>query len=215
MRIIDLTLPIPATSDGQPTVQRYFVPLSIQGDRFQAVCYHLAMNGMSGTYVDFPGHIECFENGQDAGSARIEDLVMIETTVIHLDIEPGRREVTARDLEKSGVKVKGGVLIVHALGEKDASDYDMSTIPYFGKSAIAWIISSGVRAFASDIYEKRDDQQGIFSELFKRGIWTVCCPANLHRLKETYSRSCIVPLAMPGVTQLPCRFFVIESQSAP
>ena len=212
MRIVDLTRTIPAANGGRPTVERYLVPLSIQGGSYQGVCYRIAMNGMSGTYLDFPGHIECFDDGVHAGNARLADLVMAETTVIHLAVEEGRREVTAGDLEGAGIEVRGAVLIVHALGEKSAADFTPDTIPYYGKSAIEWIVSKRIRVFASDIYENVRKQQGVFVELFRRGISTVCCPTSLQELRETYPRSCVVPLAMESVTQLPCRFFVIEAQ---
>ena len=210
MRIIDLTCPIESVQGGAPTASRHLVPLTIRGGKYSGVCYRLAMDGMSGTYMDFPGHIAEFDDGDDAGNFPIEKLFMLDTTVIHLRREGAGREVTADELEAAKIEVKGDVLIVHALGEKLWSDYDGASIPYFGPGAIRWIIGKQPRIFASDIYEKRPDQQGIFVELFRNRINCVCCPVNLDQIREIYPKSCIVPLKMPKVTQIPCRFFVVE-----
>jgi len=214
VRIIDLTAPIQETFEGKPEIEPYRVPLEVQGERYEGVCYRFVMHGTVGTYIDFPGHIACFDDGQHAGNVPIQDLLMLDTTVIHLNRDPAQREVTAEELEATGIKVRGDVLIVHALGGESFADFDVAIIPYFGPSAIEWIASKRLRIFASDIYEKRPDQQGIFVELFRNRISAICCPVNLHALTEIYPKSCIIPLIMNGVTQLPCRFFVVEGHPA-
>ncbi len=55
MRIIDLTSPVRSAREGVPTVSPYTVPLTILGEKYRGACYRLALDGMSGTYVDFPG----------------------------------------------------------------------------------------------------------------------------------------------------------------
>jgi hypothetical protein len=35
-------------------------------------------------------------------------------------------------------------------------------------------------------------------------------PVNLHRLRETYPKTCVIPMKVPGVTQIHCRAFVVE-----
>jgi len=210
MRIIDLTSPIQAVQEGAPTVSPYIVPLTLRGEKYRGACYRLALNGMSGTYVDFPGHIAEFDDGLDAGNCPIENLFMLDTTVIHLRRDAAVREVTADELEAAGIGFKGEVLIVHALGEKSWSDFDVAAIPYFGPSAIQWIVGRRPKIFVSDIYEKRPDQQGIFVELFRNHISCVCCPANLDQIRETYPKSCIAPLKLDQVKQAPCRLVVVE-----
>ncbi|HRU05685.1 MAG TPA: cyclase family protein [Candidatus Brocadiia bacterium] len=209
MRVIDLTRSITfpaAVADKRD----YNIPLSIRGEKYTALCHRFDMDGMSGTYIDFPGHIAEFDNGQHAGNAPLEDLFVLDGTVIHLDRKGRGREVTAEELRATGVKVKGQALLIHALGHQDCAQVDEATIPYFGPSAIQWIVSHPLRLFASDIYEKRPDLQGVFPELFRRGVCTVCMPANLDQLTQTYVRFCAIPARMEGVVQAPCRFFAVE-----
>ena len=210
MRIIDLTLPIEEVQGGKPTAETYLVPLSVRGGKYRAICYRLAMNGMSGTYLDLPGHIEEFDDGADAENFPLEKLFMLDTTVIHLDRRSLGREVTADELESAGMPVKGDALLIHALGEKKCFEVAPDEIPYFGPSAIQWIVHKRPKIAVSDIYEKRPDLQGIFIELFRNRISCVCVPVNLDRIRETYPKTCIIPLRMRSVTQLPCRIFVVE-----
>jgi len=209
MRVVDLTRSItfPATVADK---RDYTIPLSIHGERYTALCHRFDMDGMAGTYIDFPGHIAEFDDGQTASNVAIEDLFMMPGTVIHLNRANRGREVTGEELDAAGVEVKGQALIIHALGQQDCAQMDEASIPYFGPSAIQWIVSHPLRLFASDIYEKRPDLQGIFSELFRRGVNTVCLPANLDQLRATYPRLCAIPARMEGVVQVPCRFFAVE-----
>ena len=209
MRLVDLTLPIEFSGDG-PRREDYFIPLAVQGRSFKALCHRFAFDGMSGTYLDYPGHAVETDDGDHAGVCPLERLFMLPTTVIHLDRDPADRVVTAAELEGAGVEVRGEALIIHALGAKRSSDFTETTIPYFGPDAVEWIASHDIRLFASDIYENRADLQGIFTELFARGVSCVCQPVNLDRLHETYPRCCVIPARMEGAVQLPCRFFVVE-----
>lgn len=210
MRLIDLTLPIENSPAAPAVVSPYTLALQARGQPYTAICYRLAMNGMSGTYVDFPGHIVECDDGRHAGNYPLERLFMLDATVLHLAIPPTGHGVTAEELDAAGVAVKGKVLIVHALGDKGWMDIDPNAISWYAPSAIDWIVRQRPEIFISDIYEKRPDQQGIFGELFRRHISTVCCPVNLHELRAPYGKCCIIPLKLPGVMQLPCRCFVIE-----
>ena len=211
MRIIDLTQTVEPGRQGWTEVERYIHPLSVRGEAFRGVCYRMTVKGMLGTYLDFPGHIEEFDDGCHAGNAPIEDLAMLETTVIHLDPARHAREVTAAELDAAGVEVKGTALILHALGLKSLADFPRDQAPYLDRSAIEWLIARRIRVIASDVYEKFPDQQGVFVELFRHGIWTVCEPVNLRLLTQSHCRTCVIPLRMTGLTQLPCRFFAVES----
>jgi kynurenine formamidase len=215
MKIIDLTKPIAKERKGQPTSEKYYLPLPVKEKTYQGVLYHLNLNGMSGTYLDFPGHIEEFEDNTHAGNYPLDKLCMLDTTLIRLEKDYSQnREITAADLQAVWVEPRGEVLILHTLGDKNDSDFNLDTIPYFGQSAITWLMDKllqyNIKIFAADVYEKRPDLQGIFVELFKNHIFTICCMRHLNQLQETYAKSCIAPLIMDDVTQIPCRFFVIE-----
>lgn len=212
MRIVDLTLEITFPSEVS-RAEDYSIPLEIQGEKYKALCHKIHIDGMSGTYLDFPGHIVETDDGVHAGNCPLTDLFMLDTTVIRLDRHNSKREVTGEELDAANIEVKGDALIIHALGDRDCTEFDIHNIPYFGPSAIQWILGQQFRVFASDIYENKADLQGIFSELFSRGVPTVCVPVNLRQIRETYPKSCIIPARMRGIVQLPCRFFVVEGVS--
>ena len=209
MRIVDLTREIAFPTE-MSQKEDYFVPLRI-GDRdYTALCHKLHCDGMTGTYLDFPGHVVETDDGVRAADVPLERLFMLEATVLRLDRDPANREVTADELEAAGAEVKGDALIVHALGPRAFHEFSSDTIPYYGPSAIRWIMEQDFAVFASDIYENKADLQGIFTDLFARGALAVCCPVNLHAIREAHPRACVIPARMEGVAQLPCRFFVVE-----
>ena len=209
MRIVDLTHKIVFPSP-EADKEDYHIPLSIKGRAYKALCHKLRCDGMSGTYLDFPGHVVETDDGLHAGNCPLEDLFMLPATFLRLNREGKGREVTADALEAAGAEVRGKALIVHALGDRGFFDYTNDTIPFFGDSAVGWILDKGVKVFASDIYENKLDPRGIFTELFAAGTAAVCCPVNLQAVRATYLRVCVVPLRMEGAVQLPCRFFVVE-----
>ena len=210
MRIIDLTLDIRDNPSNPAEIEPYAVPLAVRGVPQTATCYRLRLNGMSGTYIDFPGHLESCADGADAGNAPLDSLLMRPATVIHLRRQGRPRAVTAAELDAAGVDFQGEALIIHALESRTFMDVDAESIPYYDPSAIEWIVARAPRLFASDIYEKRPDQQGIFVELFRHGIRTVCCPVNLDQITQAHPRCSVIPLKARGITQIPCRFFVTE-----
>jgi kynurenine formamidase len=164
---------------------------------------------MTGTYIDFPGHIAEFDDGADAANYPIERLFMVETTFIRLDRAGKGREITAEELDAAGVEVRGDGLFIHARGETPWFE-SPKDIPYYGPSAIDWIVARKIHLFLSDVYEKRPDQQGIFVELFRRRIACVCCMVNLSRVSQRYVKVCAIPLPAAGVKQVPCRLLVVE-----
>ena len=209
MRIIDLTLPVGGPGETTPDHETYFVPLSIRGRSYQGICHNFKWHSMTSTYIDFPGHIAEFDNGIDAGNMPIEKLFLVETTLVRLDPRDAEREITGVELERAAPPLRWNALIIHARGNVPFYERP-EQIPYYGPSAIEWITSREITLFISDVYEKQPDQQGIFVELFRRGITCVCCMVNLHEIEEPYLRVCALPLPVPGARQLPCRLLAIE-----
>ena len=209
MRIIDLTFPVGATGEKTPEHETYIVKLPIKGDTYDGVCHRFQWHSMTGTYLDFPGHIAEFDDGADAANYPLDRLFMVDTTFIRLDREGRAREITAAELDETGIQVRGGALFIHARGETPWHE-SPGDIPYYDPSAIEWIISKDIHLFLSDVYEKHPDQQGIFVELFRHRISCVCCMVGLDQIRQERVKVCAIPIAAPGVKQVPCRLLVVE-----
>ena len=89
MGLIDLTLSIPQTCEGERIFEIEERPLRGGGRPYTGMIYHFAHDGMVGTYIDLPGHVKETDDGVDAASFPIESLFRVEATVIHLDRESG------------------------------------------------------------------------------------------------------------------------------
>jgi len=201
MKIIDLTSNV--KEEYSTSIRRIPMP-----DRtYNAVIHDFALSSMSGTYIDFPGHIEEFKDGSDAENYPVEKLFMVDATVIRLKRTGLGREISARELEETGIKVDTGCLLIDA-GWKN--EWDSKDVYFYGKDAIDWIISQPVHLFISDVYENHSQPRGIFVELFKAGISCVCIPANLEKISKTRIKICALPLKIPGALQLPCRLLAVE-----
>jgi len=207
MKIIDLTAEI------KEGVERSLVPIKIKENIYQGVIHKLVMSSMSGTYLDLPGHIQEFDNYLDAANYPLEKLFWVPTTVIHLNRQGREREIKAEELQATGISVKGKGLIIDT-GWSPRS-IDSPRVCFYGKEAIAWIISQGIELFISDVYENHSDPQGIFVEFFKAGISCVCIPVNLARISKPQVKICVVPLKVAGAVQLPCRLLAIEEDAPP
>jgi len=132
---------------------------------------------------------------------------MVDTTVIKLKRTGLDREISARELEDTGIKVDTGCLLIDAGWRKE---WDSKDVYFYGKDAIDWIISQPIHLFISDVYENHSQPRGIFVELFKAGISCVCIPANLEKISKTRIKICALPLKIPGALQLSCRLLAIE-----
>ncbi len=215
MNILDLTLPIPPRQRRQESWQeeerevetvRFRTWNIKQGPyRYQAQVYFLNLSGMSGTFIDFPGHIVATDDGTHAGNAPLENLFRVPATVIRLDRANGSGGISADELRRAVPgSVTGGALVLNALGHRRFDEVESRTV-YLLADAIDWIVRSGIRLFVSDVYESDSDPQNVFQCLFAGGIATVCLPVNLHRIADPHPRITALPLVLSGVTQLPCR----------
>jgi len=199
MKIIDLSRKI---TEG---ISPRFVPLEIEGKKYQGVIYDLTLSSMSGTYIDFPGHIAEFDNGLDATNYPWEDLFLVETTVLHLDRQGRKREIEVSELTEYRVSTPG--LLINTGWKGEIFDPD---VYFYSKQAIDWIVQKKIRLFLSDVYENHARPQGIFVELFKADVATVCLPTNLDRITRPVVKICVLPLCLAGATQVPCRVLAIE-----
>ena len=201
--LVDLTLPMQAEREGRRTVTRNEWELGQGEDRYTAVVYDLAFDSMAGTYLDLPGHIRETDDGVDMATYPVEKLYRVSATVIHLDREDGSGAVGASELIGAAPEVQGDALVINALGPRRFDAIEERSV-YLDTDAVAWIVEAGVHLLVSDIYE-RAEPWGVFLELFRSGISTVCYPVNLHQLTEPYAKVTVLPVRFAGVTQLPCR----------
>jgi len=211
MRVIDLTLTVApqqlekASFEGTQYMQTTVRPVVWDLPGYQAMIYHFEHWGMSGTYIDFPGHIKGIGDGTGADRYPIEKLYRVEATVIHMDCASGAGKISAGDLEQAcPAAPRGGALVLNALGRRRCDEVAPRSV-YLGKDAVRWIAGTGAHLFVSDVYESDTDPQDVFPDLFRAGISTVCCPINLDRLTVPRVRLTALPLRFPDVTQLPCR----------
>jgi kynurenine formamidase len=209
MQLIDLTLPledsVPGDALPQPVVKCERWNLTAANGPYTAQVYNLSFNGMSSTYIDFPGHIAETDNGHDAGNCPLEILYRVRTAVIHLDCESGSGAVTADELQAAAPEgmQHGDAIIINALGERRFDAVESRSV-WLGPDAVQWIIDRGVKLLVADIYEA-EEIQGVFRDLFAAGINTVCFPINLHLLTEGVVFLTVLPMRAGGVTQIPCR----------
>ena len=201
MKYIDLTCPIPA---GTAVLRRDMPITQEDGKKYTAVVYDFSHDSMLGTYIDFPGHIESTDDGQDAASWPLEKLYRVESTVIHLNRTDGSGAVSAEELAAACPgPIAGGGLIINALGNRRFDAIEERSV-YLDSGAVSWIIDQNIHLFVSDTYES-PALHGVFGPLFAAGIATVCSPVNLHQLTAPTVKLTALPARFVGVTQLPCR----------
>ena len=120
------------------------------------------------------------------------------------------KESIKKELEDTGVAVKTPGLLIQVDDWNLVSPDEIVRAPFYGKSAIRWVVSKRINLFISNVYENHADRQGIFAAFFRAGITCVCIPANLDRITRERIKICAIPLKIPGAVQLPCRLLAVE-----
>lgn len=203
MPVVDLTMDFIGESV-DPVIERSERKLQSGNVSYTGVLYKTTADGMTGSYIDFPGHIAETDNGICAANFPVEDLFRIPATVIHLDHKEGDGAVGADELIAAlGGRSVADALIINALGHKEPTDIELRSV-YLDESAVDWIINSKCKVLVSDIYESKAIH-GVFLKLFKAGISTICLPVNLWKLTAPQVELTALFPKIPQVTQLPCR----------
>lgn len=205
MEIIDLTLNIK-----KEEYTTSIVEIPVGEEIYKGIIHNFTLSSMSGTYIDFPGHIKEFDDGFDAGNYPVEKLFMVDATLIRLNRKGSAREISAEELQSTGIRKIGTGCLIIDTGWEQVHHRDTEGIYFYGKDAIKWIISQPIHLFISDVYENHSEPRGIFVELFKAGISTVCLPVNLWKISQKKIKVCVFPLRVPGAVQVPCRLFAIQ-----
>ena len=200
MNLIDLSQTMP-----ESTYTGFGVPLTINGQGVTGTFHGFCFSSLTGTYLDFPGHLKETDDGSDADNYPLEHLYRVKTAVIHLDLGSGAGEVSAAALEKAAPPLKGcGAIVVNALGTRRFDEIKGRSV-WLSLDAIDWIVSSSAHLLVSDIYERAPTLLGVFKKLFKARVSTVCLPVNLHKLSTPYALLTVLPPRFKGATQVPCR----------
>lgn len=209
MRLVDLTLPIPERENNHPLVVTDEWLLSGRELSYTGMVYHFNHWSMSGTYIDFPGHIKELDDGTDAENYPVDRLYEVKSLLVRLDKDPYSGKIRADDLEAAcGCTDKFGAVIVHALGNKRFHEIEGCNVS-FAADAVQWIVDRGAHLLVSDVYENSLEPENVFWDLFKAGISTVCIPNNLQSLSGDDIRLTVMFPRFPGVTQLPCRLLAV------
>jgi len=199
MKLIDLTLP------WKPCTQVRRIPLTLPEGEFAALVYEFSYDSMTGTYVDFPGHIAETDDGVDAENFSPAGLYRVPASVIRLNRQDGSGAVMTEELQSAadGRDLRVPAIIINALGNKRFDEIAERSV-YLHADAAEWLISHGIKLLVSDIYESNKEPQSVFLRLFRAGVLTVCLPVNLHMLPENVRLTVMFP-RVKNVTQLPCR----------
>jgi kynurenine formamidase len=196
MKLIDLTLPWSTIE----TIEQ-LIPLRSDRTAYTGVIYDFRFNSMTGSYIDFPGHIRETADGMHAGNFPLSGLYRVPATLLR----PKRsgNGITAAELaEALGNLPPTPCLVIHG---RTGSDIPLiSREIYLTMEAVGWIIDSGCRLIVSDTYES-ERLDGVFLKLFGAGISTVCMPVNLEKLTSPVMKITVFTPLLNGFVQIPCR----------
>lgn len=202
MRVVNLT-GIADDSGGyrEVTFTERRIPISSADGKtsYTGLVWNVDEDSMTGSYIDFPGHILETDDGTDGENANAGFFYRHPASVLHLDC--GEGPVTADDLKAAaGNRKLNDFIIINALGRKNHNEVPNRSV-YLDMGAVDWIISTGCRCLLSDIYESRN-LDGVFLRLFAAGVSAVCCPENLFLIPDEV----FLTVAFPRwpTTQIPC-----------
>jgi kynurenine formamidase len=206
--MIDLTLNL-NEGNNSLNVVTHGVNLKSQNTEYTGVIHDFSFNSMTGTYIDFPGHIKETDNGDDAENYPLEKLYRRKATVIRFDKESESGGVSKEEFiatVPNGVDTP--ILVINALGSKRFDAITERSV-FLTMEAVEWICSLGIEIIISDIYESTA-LEGVFLKLFENNISTVCFPVNLHKLALYDYEITILPLKIPKAVQIPCRVMAVQ-----
>jgi kynurenine formamidase len=209
MAVIDLTKDFTG-GRFEPTFRREEIPLRSAKTEYTGIVYTITCDGMTGSYIDFPGHIAETDDGVCAKNCPLESVYRVPAHVVHLTKRSGDGPVSGRELA-AACRASGPAeaLIINALEPPlDFSDVEERSV-YLDDSAVTWITERGYKMLVSDIYESKA-LEGVFLKLFSAGVKTVCRPVGLWKIASPQVRLTVLFSKMPGVMQVPCRVVAEE-----
>ena len=156
---------------------------------------------MTGSYIDFPGHISETADGMHAGNFPLSSFYRVPATLLRPKLS-GNGITAAGLAEARGSLPPTPCLVIH--GRAGTNIPLTSRQIYLAMEAVEWIIDSGCRLLVSDTYES-ERLDGVFLKLFGAGISTVCMPVNLSKLTSQVMKITVFTPLLDGFVQIPCR----------
>jgi kynurenine formamidase len=148
MEIVDLSRVI---YDGMPKIP---VLPEVQVKKFLSLekghplnVTEIALPCHAGTHIDAPRHIA--PNGKSIDELSPESFIG-RGAVVSVE-KNGGEEVTAREIEQSGVAIhRGDILLLHTGWDEKFESPDYNLHPYLSADAAEWIVQKGVKLFGID-----------------------------------------------------------------
>ena len=157
----------------------------------------------AGTHVDAPVHI--IDNGKSIEEIPLEDFVG-PGAIIPVK-KRGGEEVTARDLEDSGVPVsRGDILMLFTGWDEKFESPDYNIHPYLSIDAAEWIVGKGVKLLGIDCItvdlptpmRQKGFEYPVHRILLGNGVLIAENVANLGKVAGKKSRILALPLKVKG-----------------
>ncbi len=157
----------------------------------------------AGTHVDAPVHI--VDSGKSIEEIPLEDFVG-PGAVIPVK-KRGGEEVTARDLEDSGVPVsRGDILMLFTGWDEKFESPDYNIHPYLSVDAAEWIVGKGVKLFGIDCItvdlptpmRQKGFEYPVHKILLGNGVLIAENVANLGKIAGKKIRILALPLKVKG-----------------
>lgn len=163
----------------------------------------LALPCHAGTHVDAPIHI--VPNGKSIDEMPL-DAFIGPGAVISVK-KTGGEQVTASDLERSGVAVnRGDILMLHTGWDEKFESPDYNLHPYLSVDAAEWIVKKGVKLFGIDCItvdlptplRPKEFDFPVHRELLGNGVLIAENVTNLGKVVGRKSRILALPLSVKG-----------------
>jgi arylformamidase len=157
----------------------------------------------AGTHVDAPIHI--IPNGKSIDELPL-DAFIGPGAVISVR-KNGGEQVTASDLERSGVAVnRGDILMLHTGWDEKFESVDYNLHPYLSVDAAEWIVKKGVKLFGIDCItvdlptplRPKGFDFPVHKELLGNGVLIAENVTNLEKVVGRKSRILALPLKVKG-----------------
>ena len=163
----------------------------------------IALPCHAGTHVDAPIHI--IPNGKSIEELPLEAFIG-PGAVISVK-KNGGDQVTASDLERSGVAVnRGDILMLHTGWDEKFESPDYNLHPYLSVDAAEWIVKKGVKLFGIDCItvdlptplRPKGFDFPVHKELLGNGVLIAENVTNLGKVVGRKSRILALPLRIKG-----------------
>lgn len=182
------------------------VPLKqADGKEYMGLCTGFSGCSTSGSYIDFPGHIDITDNGVDAGNANILDFFRQKAYLIRPELNE-HGGITAQALQEACKDMPSDVKILAIDGMRRQSDAKpIEILSYLELETVDILANMNLTCLMADSYEK-ENYEGVFYQLFKRNLSCICMPGKLWLLPEkTVFILSVIFLPVAGAVQTPCR----------